>query len=360
MSRTLGSGRALRPSEVPLQARAYGHDFGDVRIHEGAAAHAATEAFDAKAFAWGRHVVQQSSARADAFGIAPAGGALERDAAGAAGSGRPPRLRAPARQVQRDGPLGQIALFPAERAKLDAYLPQHGFVPLGGGLAKFDGVMTGSAAIAAKAQKDVMPNSTYDLIKKDIDRRILSANLSGSAPPAPQYPKTTGQKVEDWLTPKPSGGDPSVQPTPPSVAPRGDDLNKITTKPIPGDQSIFKRAGIPLVPSQTPDIPLPDPGKPSNLFLYRTAQDRVAVGTSIAFTISAPDGFWKRDGEKKIVLVPGEQGQPVASEKFARDGQAVMWAVPPNPGTYTIMVTVKGVPESGSAHKIQVYKPASQ
>ena len=379
MSNTFGSGRALRPSEVPLQARAYGHDFGHVRIHDGPAAHAATEAFDSKAFAWGRHVVlspaagpstlahelahvvQQSGAGGGTVDFAPVGGALERDAAVAAGSGRPPRLRAAARQVQRDGPLGQVGLFPAERATLDAYLPQHGFLPLRNGVAKFDNKETSSAVIATKAQKDVLPNSTYALIKNDIDRRILQATLSASPPPVSQYPKTTGQKIEDLFTRKPSGGDPSVQPTPPSVAPRGDDLNKITTKPIPGDQSLLKRAGIPVGPSQTPDIPLPDPGKQSNLFQYAPPlQARYAIGTAIGFVLTAPPGFWKREGVKKVVLVPGEHGQPVAAADYKRDGQAVSWAVPADPGAYTVMVTVNGDPESGSAHKIQVYKPASQ
>jgi hypothetical protein len=304
------------------------------------------------------HVVQQTGAGAGTLDVAPPGGALERDAEVAAASGRPPRLRAATRQVQRQGSLMQVQLTSAERTGLDAYLGRHGFLPLRNGVAKLDGQETTSAAIAQKAHDEALTQSRVDLIKKDVDRRILSATLWAPIPPAPQYPPTMGQKVETWLTPKP--GDPSPQMPPASGAPSHDDLNKIVSKPIPGDQSLFQRAGIPVVPSQTPNIPLPQPGKDAHLFRYTQLQDRYAIGgPSISFGITAPDGFWKRQGTKKVVLT-GAQGQPVATQEITRDGQTVTWPVPGDPGLCTVMVSVSDQPEPGSARNIQVYKPATQ
>jgi len=371
----LGSGRPLRPSEVPVRARAYGHDFGNVRVHDDAPANAAADAMNATAFTWGRHVVlsartrhdtlahelahivQQSGAGTGTLDVAPAGGALERDAALAAVSGRPPRLRAATRRVQRQGSIMQVQLSSAERASLDTHLGQHHFLPLRNGVAKLDGQETTSAAIAQRAHDEALAQSRVDLIKSDVDRRILNATLWSPTPPAPQYPQTTGQKLESWLTPKP--GDPSPQMPPPSAAPSRDDLNKTAVTPLPGDQSMFKRAGIPVVPSQTPDIPLPQPGKDSRLFRYTQLQDRYAIGTSISFGIVAPDGFWKRQGVKKVVLVSGAQGQPLETQEITRDGQTVMWPVPGNPGIYTVMVTVDAQSEFNSARNIQAYKAAA-
>ena len=252
----------------------------------------------------------------------------------------------------------QVRLSQAERGALDTYLGQHSFIPMGAGLAKIDGQMTTSAAIAQKAHDEAMPQSRVDLIKSDLDRRIMNAALWGPTPPTAKPPQTLGGKIEDLFTRKPAGD--AGQQLPPSAAPNRDDLNKTTVTPIPGDQSMFKRAGIPAVPSQTPDIPLPQAGKDSRLFHYEQLQDRYATGTAIAFGITAPDGFWKQPGIKKVVLLSGGAATPIATQAITRDGQIVTWPGVAAAGTYTVMVTVNDQPQSGSSRNIQVYKPAGR
>lgn len=380
----------LRDPGEPLDARTlavmnayFSHDFSLVRVHTGPRAAQSAAAVAARAYTVGSHVVfgangyradtvdgkrqlahelahvvQQSGAGDGTLDVAPAGGAFERDAELAAASGRLPGLRASARQVQREGAIMQVQLSQAERATLDTYLGQHRFMPLRGGRAQLDGQEMTSAAIAQKAHDEAMSHSRVDLITKDVDRRIRDAAISSAIPQAPQYPKTTAEKIQDWFTQKPSGGEAGPQQAPPSAAPNPDDLNKTTVTPVPSDQSMLKRLGMPVAPpTKTPALPLPEPGKASHLFSYTQLMDRYAVETRISFWVTAPDGFWKRPGVKKVVLVSGAQDQPVSTWPITRDGQPVMWPVPYVPGTYTVMVTVGDQPEPGSARSIQVYKP---